>query len=149
MLFAADNYWLTVDLVCRYGITLSHVFAKAHILCGVWTFWWQTISTVVCMQLGSIQESFSYLGLLLMSILGVEYSFKYLSEYLFLKALHHKLHIIYCSRQRSSCPPSQRAGTPGKHRQRNRKSISLILSLIHIWRCRRSYACRSRWSPYH
>ena len=25
----------------------------------------------------------------------------------------------------------------------------LILSLIHIWRCRRSYACRSRWSPYH
>ena len=24
-----------------------------------------------------------------------------------------------------------------------------ILSLIHIWRCRRSYACRSRWSPYH
>ena len=26
---------------------------------------------------------------------------------------------------------------------------SLQLSLIHIWRCRRSYACRSRWSPYH
>ena len=25
----------------------------------------------------------------------------------------------------------------------------LFLSLIHIWRCRRSYACRSRWSPYH
>ena len=25
----------------------------------------------------------------------------------------------------------------------------LHLSLIHIWRCRRSYACRSRWSPYH
>ena len=24
-----------------------------------------------------------------------------------------------------------------------------LLSLIHIWRCRRSYACRSRWSPYH
>ena len=23
------------------------------------------------------------------------------------------------------------------------------LSLIHIWRCRRSYACRSRWSPSH
>ena len=23
------------------------------------------------------------------------------------------------------------------------------LSLIHIWRCRRSFACRSRWSPYH
>ena len=28
-------------------------------------------------------------------------------------------------------------------------SILLLLSLIHIWRCRRSYACRSRWSPYH
>ena len=26
---------------------------------------------------------------------------------------------------------------------------NLALSLIHIWRCRRSYACRSRWSPYH
>ena len=26
---------------------------------------------------------------------------------------------------------------------------SQALSLIHIWRCRRSYACRSRWSPYH
>ena len=25
----------------------------------------------------------------------------------------------------------------------------VYLSLIHIWRCRRSYACRSRWSPYH
>ena len=25
----------------------------------------------------------------------------------------------------------------------------ILLSLIHIWRCRRSYACRSRWSPYH
>ena len=24
-----------------------------------------------------------------------------------------------------------------------------ILSLIHIWRCRRRFACRSRWSPYH
>ena len=23
------------------------------------------------------------------------------------------------------------------------------LSLIHIWRCRRSHKCRSRWSPYH
>ena len=25
----------------------------------------------------------------------------------------------------------------------------LPLSLIHIWRCRRSTLCRSRWSPYH
>ena len=24
-----------------------------------------------------------------------------------------------------------------------------VLSLIHIWRCRRSTLCRSRWSPYH
>ena len=27
--------------------------------------------------------------------------------------------------------------------------IYLRLSLIHIWRCRRSTLCRSRWSPYH
>ena len=26
---------------------------------------------------------------------------------------------------------------------------TLYLSLIHIWRCRRSTLCRSRWSPYH
>ena len=25
----------------------------------------------------------------------------------------------------------------------------LLLSLIHIWRCRRTLRCRSRWSPYH
>ena len=24
-----------------------------------------------------------------------------------------------------------------------------LLSLIHIWRCRRDVLCRSRWSPYH
>ena len=28
-------------------------------------------------------------------------------------------------------------------------SITLLLSLIHIWRCRRADTCRSRWSPYH
>ena len=28
-------------------------------------------------------------------------------------------------------------------------SRMLGLSLIHIWRCRRSTLCRSRWSPYH
>ena len=27
--------------------------------------------------------------------------------------------------------------------------LKLDLSLIHIWRCRRSTLCRSRWSPYH
>ena len=26
---------------------------------------------------------------------------------------------------------------------------TLVLSLIHIWRCRRLLTCRSRWSPYH
>ena len=25
----------------------------------------------------------------------------------------------------------------------------ILLSLIHIWRCRRPRVCRSRWSPYH
>ena len=28
-------------------------------------------------------------------------------------------------------------------------SYYVMLSLIHIWRCRRSTLCRSRWSPYH
>ena len=28
-------------------------------------------------------------------------------------------------------------------------TLKLYLSLIHIWRCRRSTLCRSRWSPYH
>ena len=27
--------------------------------------------------------------------------------------------------------------------------VIVALSLIHIWRCRRSTLCRSRWSPYH
>ena len=29
------------------------------------------------------------------------------------------------------------------------RCTSTYLSLIHIWRCRRSTLCRSRWSPYH
>ena len=28
-------------------------------------------------------------------------------------------------------------------------ALCFQLSLIHIWRCRRSTLCRSRWSPYH
>ena len=28
-------------------------------------------------------------------------------------------------------------------------SAAILLSLIHIWRCRRLLTCRSRWSPYH
>ena len=31
----------------------------------------------------------------------------------------------------------------------DRKITTQFLSLIHIWRCRRSTLCRSRWSPYH
>ena len=31
----------------------------------------------------------------------------------------------------------------------NFSSLPIFLSLIHIWRCRRSTLCRSRWSPYH
>ena len=47
--------------------------------------------------------------------------------------------------------PTQRAHTP--HTPTNSPPLPGLahwtLSLIHIWRCRRSYACRSRWSPYH
>ena len=38
-----------------------------------------------------------------------------------------------------------------RRRQHNNTKVSptVDLSLIHIWRCRRSHKCRSRWSPYH
>ena len=35
------------------------------------------------------------------------------------------------------------------HLQHINNKITKNLSLIHIWRCRRSTLCRSRWSPYH
>ena len=38
----------------------------------------------------------------------------------------------------------------GPHLQRTGVvTQSMLLSLIHIWRCRRRLRCRSRWSPYH
>ena len=33
--------------------------------------------------------------------------------------------------------------------ERKERFVLKQLSLIHIWRCRRSTLCRSRWSPYH
>ena len=39
--------------------------------------------------------------------------------------------------------------TPWDWRQFRCRVHSCGLSLIHIWRCRRSTLCRSRWSPYH
>ena len=30
-----------------------------------------------------------------------------------------------------------------------KRTSNIVLSLIHIWRCRRYSLCRSRWSPYH
>ena len=62
---------------------------------------------------------------------------------------------------------AQRDGCPSKYRWRplfntakfgwrpllKCRAVTLpireTLSLIHIWRCRRSTLCRSRWSPYH
>ena len=35
------------------------------------------------------------------------------------------------------------------HSSKNGQLACQKLSLIHIWRCRRSTLCRSRWSPYH
>ena len=47
-------------------------------------------------------------------------------------------------------PPSFRPmSVVAKQLHRSRCHLARRLSLIHIWRCRRSYACRSRWSPYH
>ena len=40
--------------------------------------------------------------------------------------------------------------TPGrKGVAKSHREATFILSLIHIWRCRRYSLCRSRWSPYH
>ena len=36
-----------------------------------------------------------------------------------------------------------------KRSRKHRSGAVWILSLIHIWRCRRLLTCRSRWSPYH
>ena len=41
------------------------------------------------------------------------------------------------------------AGERGFGYAASRSRKSHVLSLIHIWRCRRSTLCRSRWSPYH
>ena len=44
--------------------------------------------------------------------------------------------------------PYGRSKRCGSHRV-GRAGQVYLLSLIHIWRCRRSTLCRSRWSPYH
>ena len=44
-------------------------------------------------------------------------------------------------------PPNQNP-SPGAWRKEEPRT-GVTLSLIHIWRCRRSTLCRSRWSPYH
>ena len=36
-----------------------------------------------------------------------------------------------------------------RRRKNSHYCLLQTLSLIHIWRCRRSTLCRSRWSPYH
>ena len=48
-----------------------------------------------------------------------------------------------------ACPVSRDLWVGGPKWPHIWNSRGHILSLIHIWRCRRSYACRSRWSPYH
>ena len=53
------------------------------------------------------------------------------------------IEIATCLCVRLSVRPS-RAGIVSK-----RRKLAAWLSLIHIWRCRRSTLCRSRWSPYH
>ena len=72
----------------------------------------------------------------------VEYVWKW-----FGKRTQKKKHdLVYC--QTVVIPSACHAFDAGElHRSLTR--ILSGLSLIHIWRCRRSYACRSRWSPYH
>ena len=51
-------------------------------------------------------------------------------------------------KNRSSISGDIRPNTPN-HVNTQHNFHLLALSLIHIWRCRRSTLCRSRWSPYH
>ena len=53
----------------------------------------------------------------------------------------------YAGKPRSGPIFSKRQSCRLQYRQRLRQAQRL--SLIHIWRCRRSTLCRSRWSPYH
>ena len=55
--------------------------------------------------------------------------------------------VDWCPRRLSGRRRSVRAADKRRFSSLRRPKQSL--SLIHIWRCRRSYACRSRWSPYH
>ena len=45
--------------------------------------------------------------------------------------------------------PSEKSSTVLLLRDSTSILTAELLSLIHIWRCRRSTLCRSRWSPYH
>ena len=46
-------------------------------------------------------------------------------------------------------PPSLLPWTCCGHSSHSAVCTVHLLSLIHIWRCRRLLRCRSRWSPYH
>ena len=65
---------------------------------------------------------------------AIEKHFTYLLNYLLKAFLSHLIIIIIIIHEfQSDASPEELQG----------------LSLIHIWRCRRSTLCRSRWSPYH
>ena len=56
---------------------------------------------------------------------------------------------VYCSRKSmGQCLSNLRSDRSTLH-QAGLREIGPLLSLIHIWRCRRIERCRSRWSPYH
>ena len=57
-------------------------------------------------------------------------------------------HLIVSKDSWRSSPGIQSETVLKVSRVAGRLSVSL-LSLIHIWRCRRYAVCRSRWSPYH
>ena len=49
----------------------------------------------------------------------------------------------------TSCSSDKRFYSAKRLLQYRQWHFPQCLSLIHIWRCRRSTLCRSRWSPYH
>ena len=56
---------------------------------------------------------------------------------------------IFCSKNQKSKKEIDMDRLPTTYTSRVNWWTLTRLSLIHIWRCRRSTLCRSRWSPYH
>ena len=68
------------------------------------------------------------------------------------RTINENFTCIFCNIFYHTSSPQSYKKTSTKDRyivSANRILVNLILSLIHIWRCRRKERCRYRWWPYH